>query len=309
MAHGLGTISIFSLLLAGTLTLTACGSSDGGIDSGALSLHVTDAPVDGAEAVVVQFHGVELNGPTGQITLYYCRDAATGQTIVGPSTCARPAPRRIDLLALNSGTSAVLLDAYPLPAGQYSWIRLLVDADPRIAGDSYLVLKNDSNQYEIEIPSGDQSGLKLNRGFTVPAGGHASFTIDFDLRKSVHLPLSDLVYVLRPTLRIVDNVVVGAIAGTVDLTAATCASPAVYVYAGSGVAPDDIGGAGANPVTTARVDTTTGRYRAAFLEPGSYTVALTCAASQDDPAIDDNIAFTGAANVTVSANTTNLKNF
>jgi hypothetical protein len=295
-------------LAAGALALTACGGGGDSGGTGALSLHITDAPVDDAQAVVVQFHGIELNGPGGTTTLHYCRDAASGQTVVSPSACVQSAPLQLDLLTLNSGTSAVLLNAYTLPAGHYSWIRLLVDADPRVAGDSYIVLKNASNQYELEIPSGDQSGLKLNRGFTVPAGGHASFTIDFDLRKSVHLPSSGTTYVLRPTLRIVDNVVVGAIAGTVDLAGMTCASPAVYVYAGTSVTPDDVGGTGADPVTTALVDTTTGQYRAAFLEPGTYTVALTCAAAQDNPATDDSITFSGAANVTVSANTTSTHN-
>ena len=59
-----------------------------------------------------------------------------------------------------------------------------------------------------------QSGLKLNRGFDVPAGGSADFTIDFDLHKSVHMTGSGS-YMLRPTLRMVDNIMVGSISGTV----------------------------------------------------------------------------------------------
>lgn len=299
--------SVFGLLAAGALALTACGgASDGGAATGTLSLQITDAPVDDAESVFVQFHGIELHGPGGTTTLYYCRDATSGQTVLSPSTCVQPAPRQLDLLALNSGTSAILFNAYTLPAGHYSWIRLLVDADSG-RRDSYLVLAGGA-EYELTIPSGDESGLKLNRGFTVPAGGHASFTIDFDLRKSVHLPSSGTSYVLRPTLRIVDNIVVGAIGGTLDLTGITCASPAVYVYAGSNITPDDIGGAGTDPVTTALVSAT-GQYRAAFLEPGTYTVAWTCAAALDDPATDDNITFNGATNVTVSTNTISAPSF
>ncbi len=301
--------SVFTLLAAGALALTACGGGDSGASTGALSLHITDAPVDGAEKVVIQFRGLELHGPGGTTTLFYCPDA-NGQSVISATACPLPAPRELDLKALNSGTSAVLLDAYTLPAGHYSWVRLLVDADPRVAGDSYVVLKNQSNEYELEIPSNEQSGLKLNRGFTVPAGGHASFTIDFDLRKSIHLPSSEgAPYVLRPTLRIVDSVVVGAIAGTVDLTGSTCASPAVYVYAGENATTNDISGAATDPVTTALVNTSTGQYRAAFLEPGTYTVALTCAAAQDDPANDDSTTFTGAANVTVTTGITTIHDF
>jgi hypothetical protein len=68
--------------------------------------------------------------------------------------------------------------------------------------------------HELTIPSGMQSGLKLNRGFDVPAGGSADFTIDFDLHKSVHMTGSGS-YMLRPTLRMVDNIMVGSISGTV----------------------------------------------------------------------------------------------
>jgi hypothetical protein len=59
--------------------------------------------------------------------------------------------------------------------------------------------------HELTIPSEVKTGLKLNRGFVVPAGGSANFTIDFDLRKSVHLPMSGTDYLLRPTLRLADN--------------------------------------------------------------------------------------------------------
>ena len=46
-------------LLACALVLTACGGGGGGgNDTGQLSLGVTDAPVDDAASVVVQFSGV-----------------------------------------------------------------------------------------------------------------------------------------------------------------------------------------------------------------------------------------------------------
>jgi hypothetical protein len=292
--------------------LAGCGDSGSSVNtgSGALTLRITDAAVDSARQVYIQFHGVELQNANGMLTtLYYCQDAVdASKTVVSSAACSTPAaPKKIDLLALNGGRTDLLLDGFVLPAGHYNWIRLMVDT----AGmhDSYIVVANGAD-YELTIPSGDETGLKLNRGIDIPAGGNADFTIDFDLRKSVHLPSAqDALYVLRPTLRIVDNVVVGAIAGTVTFDSATCASPAVYVYAGANVTPNDISGAPADPVTTALVNTTTGQYRAAFLEAGTYTVAWTCAAAQDDPAIDDNITFMNPLNVTVSAGATSLHNF
>lgn len=302
--------------LAFAALLVACGNNEDKVysgGSGTLTLQVTDAPVDSAEHVYIQFHGLEIQGANGmRTTLYYCQDPADATwTVVSTSSCGTPAaPKQIDLLALTGGLADELLNGYVLPAGHYSWIRLLVDT----AGlrDSYIVAAGGA-EYELTIPSGDETGLKLNRGIRVPAGGNADFTVDFDLRKSVHLTGTGE-YLLRPTLRLADNTLAGAIAGTVDpaLVPAGC-TPAVYVFNGAGIAPDDIDGTPADPVTTAAVKLDNGsgeyRYKAAFLEAGDYTVAYTCQAAADDPATDNALAFAGTATVTVTANAITVRNF
>ena len=82
-------------------------------------------------------------------------------------------------------------------------------------------------------------------------------------------------------------------------------TPAVYVFDGAGVAPDDVDGAGVEPVTSAFVVLDAGsgtfRYVAAFLPAGDYTAAFTCDAGADDPDLDDTLVFTGTASVTVTA--------
>ena len=305
----------FPALLGAVMTAAGCGGSGGGGNpgSGTLSLQITDAAVDSAEHVFVQFSGLEIQAADGmRTTLHYCQDPADAtKTILSEAACTTPvAPKQLDLLALTGGQAETLLDHFTLPAGRYEWIRLMVDT----AGtrDSYIVLLGGA-EHELDIPSGDQTGLKLNRGFSVPAGGSADFTIDFDLRKSVHVTGTGE-YMLRPTLRLADNAMVGAIAGTVDaaLVPVGC-TPAVYVFAGSGVTPDDIDGTPADPVTTAAVKLDSGsgmyQYKAAFLEAGSYTIAYTCQAALDDPAVNDALSFSGTATVSVAANTTTVHDF
>ena len=51
-----------------------------------------------------------------------------------------------------------------------------------VVGDSYVRLETGGEECEMRVPSGDQTGLKLVRGFTVGAGTITDFTIDFDLR-------------------------------------------------------------------------------------------------------------------------------
>jgi hypothetical protein len=168
--------------------LLALGGCDDDSGTGKLSLAITDAPVDGATAVVVQFTGVEVKPADGSARSF-----------------TFDAPRQIDLLALTGTDSELLLDEVEVPAGRYNWVRLAVDADEDGVTDSYIDL-DDGSRHELEVPSGAETGLKLVSGFRVPAGGEASFTLDFDLRKSVHEPMgAGDSFKLRPTLRIVDN--------------------------------------------------------------------------------------------------------
>ena len=282
--------------------VAGCGGSSSSGETGTMNLAITDAPVDEADAVVVEFTGVALR-PQG------------GEEIV----INFDQPRSIDLLALQGGASAALLDGQSVPAGAYSGIRLLVNA-ARNNDDSYITL-TDGTQRSLFIPSGAQSGLKLVSGFIVPAGGAASFTIDFDLRKSITAPQapgSD--FFLKPALRIVDNAQAGFIAGTVGtatLEDASCADPAqnsnvVYVYSGADVTPDDIDAGSVNPITTANVvedSSGTYSYRAAFLPVGDYTVSFTCQGAADDPESDDALVFLGTRTVSVTANTETLADF
>lgn len=296
-----------SLLLA--CSLVACGGGDGGDPpgSGQVSLSITDAPIDDASSVVIQFSGVAFK-----------REGADPETV----QTLTPSPRQLDLLEYQQGRAALLLDGVTLPAGTYEWIRLIVDNQPAVR-DSYITLVN-GNECELRVPSGAESGLKMNRGFTLPADGSVALTIDFDLRKSIHAPPGQRgtapdcsqAYLMRPTLRLVDDANVGAIAGTVDSTLVTAEClPNVYIYTGANIVPDDLEDAAAasdiDPLTVAAVEVENGstayRYHAAFLPPGDYTVAFTC--SDDDPTVDDVLTFLTPQNVSVQPNLIGSVNF
>ena len=292
------------LLAALPLTLAGCGGGGGGgssssasAETGSFSLSLIDAPVDGADAVVVEFTGVELK-------------PADGESV----TITFDAPVSIDLLAQQNGNSASLVSDEALPAGNYNWIRLAVNAEEDSVFDSYIEISG--TQHELDIPSGSQSGLKLNSGFTVTASGNADYTIDFDLRKSITLANGD--YKLRPSLRLIDNTTTGSISGEVDSTllASACADAslfagAVYVFSGLDVTPDDIDGDAVEPTATASVslddDSNGYSYNAAFLETGDYTVAYSC--DNDDADTDEVLTFSGTTNVTLADDAEEVVNF
>lgn len=299
-------ISFSAATISMALGLAACSGGGGGNETGRLSLAITDAPVDDASSVVIQFSGVAF------------KRAGAAQEVVQNLT---PSPRQLDLLQYQGGRAVLLLDGVTLPAGDYEWIRLIVDNETGVR-DSYLT-RTGGEECELRVPSGAESGLKLNRGFTLPADGSVALTIDFDLRQSIHAPPGQQGaaeactqgYLLRPTLRIVDDANVGAIAGHVasELVTEQCL-PKVYVFSGAGATPDDIeeaDGADADPLVVADVavenGSTTFAYSAAFLPPGPYTVAFTC--GDDDATADDTLTFVGAQDVTVQVNMISTADF
>jgi hypothetical protein len=256
------------LLLIG---LAACNGS-GSSGTGSLSVGVTDTPVDGVSQVVVAFTGIELMGPDGRVNY------------------ALTSEQSVNLLTLQGTQDFTLLANQAVAAGDYQWMRL--DIDP---ANSYVVT-DAGGRYPLSIPSGSETGLKLVSGFTVAQGSLSSFVIDFNLRQSLteNNQGGTPTYALVPALRITNEEDVGQIAvtasanldiGTTPISATGCA-PAVYVYNGTPTVLegyDATASGGTMPLTSATLalDATTGLYAATvgFLAPGTYTLAVTCAAN------------------------------
>ena len=128
-------------------------------------------------------------------------------------------------------------------------------------------------------------------------------------------------YILKPVLRIVNNLDVGRISGnvvntfaigTTAITDPAC-MPAAYIYTGANVTPVDINPTSTvQPVATASVklDNDSGNYRysAGFLAPGDYTVALACAAG-DNPATADSLTFSTPKNAPVASDSSTEVDF
>ena len=291
-----------SILAATMLTLAGCGSSSDNLNTGSLSLAITDGAIDSAQNVFVQISGVEIHSNSQ-----------------GAQQFDFDAPRSIDLLSLQGSASTALLDGVALEAGSYQWMRLKVVTEGDL--DTYIVL-DDGSSYELDIPSGSETGLKVNRGFDLAVNTSANFTIDFDLRKSITvqgLKQGNPQFKLRPTLRVTDNSEVGHVQGTVDGTLITnsCGDNnnyAVYIYEGLDVNPDDEGSA-TSPLTTSLLDDQY-QYEIGFVNSGDYTLAFTCMADGDDPELDDDAfgnetadGFVQTANVSVESKKVTTFNF
>ena len=123
MSHATRLFRVSAWLVT-ALALAACSGGGGGGDMGQMQLAVADAPVDGAQSVVVEFTGIELTGDSGS-----------------PVDITFASPKNIDLLK-QSGTASAVLFNQPIPAGSYGQIRLMVmaDGDP---SNSYVMLSDE----------------------------------------------------------------------------------------------------------------------------------------------------------------------
>lgn len=297
--------------------LAACGGGDNN-QTGSLSLGVTDAPVDDADAVVVTFTGVELLNAAGE----------------AEQTFTLTAPQQIDLLTLQGTNSEFLVEGQEVPVGQYEEVRLIIDS-PSCGETSDLpsYITVDGTNYPLFVPSGASSGLKVKGPITVAAGGSAAYVVDFDLRKSIAERGNTNCYNLRPVLRVVDVAEVGTLSGTVDgelLAQAHCTNTdittgegaAVYIYSGADVTPDDVDDVEPEPLTTALLTAKNDNsgdfsYEAGFLLAGDYTASFTCNAGDDDPEANNagegsettTVQFSQTANVVIQADTVTTQDF
>ncbi|MGC2186517.1 MAG: DUF4382 domain-containing protein, partial [Terriglobales bacterium] len=156
---------------------------------------------------------------------------------------------------------------------------------------SYVTL-SDGTMHGLRVPSGSETGLKLVSGFTVPSSGVADYTIDFDLRQAITCPPGQSpACILKPAQRLVDNTTVGNIQGIVSntLVPSGC-TPGVYLYNGTVTAPEDMNSmapaSDSNQPLASKVPIASSQppyyYQFTFLPPGTYTVAFTCQAAQDN---------------------------
>lgn len=292
--------------------LGACGGS--GSDSDTVSenqntdterfitnftLNISDAPVDNASEVMVYFREVELIG--------------NGDPIIIDVSDSTGSPRMIDLLTLQGEKFVNLIDDFEIPSGQYSHLRMVIEED------SYIVM--DSGTYPLSVPG---QKLKLD-GFVAEPQTDQTFTVEFDLRKSLVNPVGKNEVFLKPRgVRLVRNDTVGTLLGRVSMgliNDADCMvkadahrGNAVYLYEGMALDTSmlgddaDLQSGEIRPVTSANViyDDTADTYNftLGYVPAGDYTLAFSCLAYQDEPETDEDFEFQAVEETVVVAGET-----
>jgi hypothetical protein len=235
--------------LAALATLAACGGGGGGGGGdGTLRVSLTDAPSCGYDHVYVTVDRVRVH-----------QSAAAGDADGGWSEIVLSPARRIDLLSLTNGVLQEL-GSTPLPAGNYSQIRLVLASNSTAAPLANAVQPTGGALVALDTPSAQQSGLKLQTNFTVQPGQLIDLVLDFDACKSVVKAGNSGKYNLKPVVSVTPRLTT-AVQGYVSTTLAM--SSTVVSVQQNGV------------VVRSTVPDSTGKFVLAFLPDGTYDVVVT----------------------------------
>jgi hypothetical protein len=289
-------------LAAGAMSLLACSGGGGTSGTSTLTVSLMDAPVDDVTAVNVEITALWLKGPGSA-----AKQLKMSQT-----------PMKVNLLDLNDKNAAILIDGQAIDPGSYEWLDMDVNADFDGVLDSFVVTKI-GGQEELRVPSGR---VRLVGGFDVAANQAVQLLFDWDLRKGLVDPPGQPGFLLKPAFRVVDVHELGRLSGTVALATLNATGDpngcladdpnldvgnAVYVFAGANITPDDIDGVDPDPVAVIPVEpSSTGDYvYDTVIAPGTYTIAFTCQAGNDNPddGQSENIKFVAPVTRTISADT------
>lgn len=141
-----------------------------------------------------------------QVTKVEVHQGGDTSSSAGSWLVVKDSVQNVDLMQLRNGVTAVLGNA-PLPAGQYSQIRLIIGTGSYLTDES-------GTRHDLTVPSGSQSGLKLNHPFTLQDGITYEMTLDFDASKSI-VVTGNSSYKLKPVIRVEANALTGSISGQV----------------------------------------------------------------------------------------------
>ncbi|MBT8185967.1 MAG: DUF4382 domain-containing protein [Eudoraea sp.] len=206
--------SLIVFLFAALLVLS-CSDENDAIETGKLIVQLTDAPFptdDVAEAnvtvfkVEVRYKGEQSEAETTEVEGELSEDK--GFIIVSEEE------KDVNLLELTNGVTETLVNT-EVPAGGYDLIRVYVKG-------VNVVLK-DGTEYDLKVPSGDASGIKIfiKPELLVSGGLTSDLLLDFDVSRSFvpkGSPGAITGFNFKPVIKASNMTIAGTLAGLVSET-------------------------------------------------------------------------------------------
>lgn len=202
---------LYSILSIFCFSLIGCGGSGG---NGTLAIGLTDQVNENYQAVYVTVSDVQVH-QIGQP-----EDSEMGWVSLDDFV----GPRTINLLELRDSV-AMTLGQVLLPEGSYSQIRLLLTSQPDDGSNiqclphpfANYVIDGNGDVFEIKVPSGLQSGLKIvcQGKCVVQPNLTTNIVLDFDAEKSVVVAGNSGNINLKPTIKVLGTESYSIVHGTV----------------------------------------------------------------------------------------------
>lgn len=223
-------------VLAASLLFWGCESSldsDTDSDTGTMIVKLHDAPADYDE-VNISVERVEVNNSA---------DDEEWITISEPNEV-------YNILDLVNGNFELLANAELAP-GTYEQIRLILNDENTVVIDG--------ETFDLFVPSGVQTGVKLNIDAEIKEGIEYTLLLDFDAGRSVVQQGETSQYGLQPVIRATSEAITGNISGSVTPTEARAA---VFAISDS------------DTLSTTYADADSGEFMLVGLTDGSYSVSV-----------------------------------
>jgi hypothetical protein len=183
-------IIFFALIFIAIIGCTDNATNPSLQQNGSLKLYLVDSP-SSLDSVIISVRRVEVHKAAN--------DSTSGWYVINNT------PRSFNLLDLRNGASAVLGDSVLSP-GQYTQIRLILN------NNNYV--KENDLRHNLKIPSGIQTGIKLNHEFTIEPGNLYELVLDFNVDKSINITGNGN-YMMKPVIRVMPKIISGTVSGQV----------------------------------------------------------------------------------------------
>jgi len=117
-------------------------------------------------------------------------------------------PINVDLTELIAGNSLLLTDQI-IPSGMLKQLRLV------LSDNNTLKIEGEDGLIQLDTPSAQQSGLKLNLNAELESGFTYTFILDWNVQESVVQAGNSGMYNLKPVIKVTAEVNSGSISGKV----------------------------------------------------------------------------------------------
>jgi|WetSurSiteA1Bulk_404760.scaffolds.fasta_scaffold02250_4 hypothetical protein len=183
-------LSLFGIAIGAWMLASGCNESESD-QNAVMQVMLTDAPAAYEQVLIdiqdVQIHISEMEGEDNWQSLQVNEGI-------------------YDLLDFRNGMDT-LLAFLELPPGTVSQMRLVLGSNNQV--------KVNGEMHDLDTPSGQQSGLKLNIHATLTGGIVYKIWIDFDAARSI-VEKGNGHYSLKPVIRTYTEATTGAISGNVS---------------------------------------------------------------------------------------------